>query len=535
LPPVAGWRALCDGGAPGQNALARRAPLAALVVVQFLISPDILVMCLLLALVGVGRGGDCRVAHAEGPAALCGAAWESAPAVGRGPRLSRLVRRRRGRRQSRGAFPLAPLSGGPRFGYLSPGRYMACRQGFHSFWRVRGAERPPVNYWLGHGGAAVVTAFFLPSPHVGLAARGPGPRDHVGCPLGPYLLDARVSAGPAGCRGAWWPGSRCSRRSCRASWRPSFLSLIAAILALGLDAIYLRVQVLGKKQALCISGAATVAVGLAALLPIFLTSTCRFTVQSTAIPAWVAEDAPSLPPHTVLLTVPFAVSGFGPAHAVAGSGRHALPAGRRSREDPDATGGPVGQGAPGSARHILSELSVGPDSEPTGTTAQLSSVRAAVRSWHVGEVVIDGPSATRSTRRGSSRRRWGRRLVRPRGLGMEDPHGGPTAPPAASGALTGCQATAAGSASRRRPLALADVRSEHPADALRRLAPARRSGPAGRPLNPARWSGRGRPIPAAAGRGRRVTTCRRIRPGPIRAARWPAGRDGWWARPAPES
>ena len=51
----------------------------------------------------------------------------------------------------------------------------------------------------------------------------------------------------------------------------------------------------------------------------------------------------------------------------------------------------------------------------------------------------------------------------------------------------------------------------------------------------ARSSGRCPPIRAAAGRGRPVTRCPRIRPGPIRAVRWPAGRDGWWARPTPES
>jgi hypothetical protein len=59
---------------------------------------------------------------------------------------------------------------------------------------------------------------------------------------------------------------------------------------------------------------------------------------------------------------------------------------------PNAHGGPVGQGIPGSARAILSDLSIVGNPQPDGTTAQVRAVRAAVRSWHVTDVVIDGES-----------------------------------------------------------------------------------------------------------------------------------------------
>ncbi len=431
--------------------------LAALVVVQFLISPEILVMCLLLALVGlvVAAIAGWRTLRARLPYAV--------PALGVGAGLSAAVLAYpawfgvAGPQAVSGVlFALAPLSGVLVSGYLSPGPYMASAKDFIRFGGYEGRNGPPVNY-LGWGTAvaAVVTAFFarrrmLVWLLVVLALVT------MWLSLGPYLLDS------SGIRWTGWmpwrmvAGLPVLEEILPGQLAPFVPLFIAAILALGLDAIYLRVQVLGKKRALCISGAATVAVGLAALLPIFLTFDVPFTVQSTAIPAWVAEDAPSLPPHTVLLTVPFAVSGSDqPMLWQAVDDMHFQLAGAAVKT-PDATGGPVGQGAPGSARHILSELSVGPDSEPTGTTAQLSSVRAAVRSWHVGEVVIDGPSRDPLYTSGFLTAALGTAPSYVRGAWVwKIPHGGPTAPPAASGALTGCQATAAGSASRRRPLALA--------------------------------------------------------------------------------
>jgi len=219
------------------------------------------------------------------------------------------------------------------------------------------------------------------------------------------------------------------------------------------------VRTVGGKQALrteVICGGATIAVGLAALLPILLTFDVPFTVQPTAIPAWVTHDAPSLPPHTVLLTVPFAVSGSDqPMLWQAVDDMHFRLAGAAVKT-PDATGGPVGQGAPGSARRILSDLTIGGNAEPEGTAAQLSRVRAAVRSWQVGEVVIDGSSRDPLYALGFLTAALGMAPSHVHGAWVWTiPAGGPATPPVAGGALTRCRASAAWSGWRRDPLGLA--------------------------------------------------------------------------------
>ena len=70
------------------------------------------------------------------------------------------------------------------------------------------------------------------------------------------------------------------------------------------------------------------------------------------------QVAPALPANTVLLTVPFAVSGSTqPMLWQAVDGIHFRLAGA-ALKTPDALGGPVGSGAPGSARRILTDLTV---------------------------------------------------------------------------------------------------------------------------------------------------------------------------------
>jgi hypothetical protein len=59
---------------------------------------------------------------------------------------------------------------------------------------------------------------------------------------------------------------------------------------------------------------------------------------------------------------------------------------------PGPHGGPVGQGAPGSARRILTELSIVGTPEPSGTPAQIATLLHALRSWKVEQVVVAGSS-----------------------------------------------------------------------------------------------------------------------------------------------
>ena len=183
-----------------------------------------------------------------------------------------------------------------------------------------------------------------------------------------------------------------------------------------------------------------------------------FTVQSTALPAWMRHDAPTLPANTVLLTVPFAVSGSDqPMLWQAVDAMHFRLAGA-ALKTPTAGGGPVGQGAPGSARRILTDLTVGTGaSEPAGTTAQQTAVRAALRAWHVNEVVIDGPSRDPAYAAGFFTAVLGAApSYTQRAWVWKVPRGGPAAPLAAGTTLSRCQSSAAGSAGKSHPLGMAD-------------------------------------------------------------------------------
>jgi hypothetical protein len=135
-----------------------------------------------------------------------------------------------------------------------------------------------------------------------------------------------------------------------------------------------------------------VAVALLALVPVFVTVDVPLTVQPVHLPGYMRVVAPTLPGGTVLLTIPFAVSGSTePMVWQAVDDMHFRLAGA-ALKTPNAFGGPVGQGTPGSARRILSDLTLVGDPLPTGTTGQLLRVRGALQSWHVNRVVITGSS-----------------------------------------------------------------------------------------------------------------------------------------------
>jgi hypothetical protein len=434
--------------------------LAALIVVQFLISPETLAMCLLLALVGL------VVAAIAGWRTLAAHLPYAVPALGVGAGLSAALLAYpawfgvAGPEAVSGVlFALAPLSGVLISEYLSPGPYGALADQFSRFSGYVGRNGPPANY-LGWGTAvAVVASVFFARRRLLVWLLVVLALVTMWLSLGPYLLDS------TGIRWTgWMPWRALARLPVLEEILPGQLAplvplFIAFILALGLDAVYVRVRAAGGKQALrpeVICGMATIAVALATLLPVFMTFDMPFTVQSTAIPAWVAHDAPSLPPDTVLLTVPFAVSGSDqPMLWQAVDDMHFRLAGA-AMKTPDASGGPVGQGAPGSAWRMLSDLTIGGNAEPEGTAAQLSRVRAAVRSWQVGEVVIDGASRDPLYALGFLTAALGMAPSHLHGAWVwKIPAGGPAAPPAASGALTRCRASAAWSAWRRHPLALA--------------------------------------------------------------------------------
>jgi hypothetical protein len=433
--------------------------LAGLIVVQFLISPEILVMCVLFAVVGL------VVAAAVGWRTVRSRLPYAARSLGIGVGLSAALLAYpawfglAGPQAVSGVlFATSAIAGVYLSGYLSPGAYGELANSVTRFGGYYGPTGPPPNY-LGWGTAVgtVLAVFFARRrPLVWLLVLLA--LVAMWLSLGSYLLGGTLVLSHA-----WMPWRTLSKLPVLKEILPDQLTpfttlFIAFILALGLDAVYKRVKATSKKQSLrveVIPGLATLAIAVAALVPVFWTFGLPFTVQSTAIPAWMARNAPLLPHNTVLLTVPFAVSGSAqPMLWQAVDDMHFRLAGA-AMKTPDATGGPVGQGAPGSARRILSDLSVGVGAEPKGTPAQLSTVRAALRDWHVTQVVIDGPSRDPVYASGFLTAAFGAApsYVR-RAWVWKFPAGGLAAPPASAGALTRCAATAAGSAGRQHPLAM---------------------------------------------------------------------------------
>ena len=94
----------------------------------------------------------------------------------------------------------------------------------------------------------------------------------------------------------------------------------------------------------------------------------------------------------MVLTIPFAVSGSAQPMLWQAVDDMRFRLAGAALKTPNATGGPVGQGAPGSARRILSDLTVGGEAPPAGTPAEVATVRRALREWQVQEVVITGAS-----------------------------------------------------------------------------------------------------------------------------------------------
>ena len=370
--------------------------LAALMVVQFLISPEILVMCLLLAATGllavmaVGwRQVRVRAGHALpalGLAAGVTVALVAYPAwFGEaGPQAVTGV-----------LFPLAPVLGVPLSGLLSPGAYRAAANEYVRFGGYLGRTGPPADY-VGGGVvlvalAAVVVArrrpltwllLFLTAVTLWLA-------------LGGYLEGA-----PAWMGHPWLPWRELSRLPVLEEilpdqFAPLLTLFVAFLVAVGLDALSLSPRRPGSwvgRHRIPLTAAATALVALVALVPVFVTFDLPFRVVPLRTPAYMRQAAPALPADPVLLTVPFAVSGSAqPMLWQAVDGYHFRLAGA-ALKTPDARGGPVGSGPPGSARRILTDLTVLVGPEPTATPAQVATIRRALQRWQVDDVVIDGHS-----------------------------------------------------------------------------------------------------------------------------------------------
>jgi hypothetical protein len=180
------------------------------------------------------------------------------------------------------------------------------------------------------------------------------------------------------------------------------------------------------------------------------------TVTATTLPSWMAHDAPQLPNRSVLLTVPFAVSGSaGPMLWQAVDGMHFRLAGA-ALKTPGSHGRPVAQGSKNSARGILSALSTGLGELP-GTSAQLTTVRQALRTWRVNWVVVDGRSRDPVYASGFLTAVLGTPPTFVQGAWVwKVPSATPMAPMIAGASLGACQSASKGSSALHHPLAMAD-------------------------------------------------------------------------------
>ncbi len=370
--------------------------LAALVVVQFLISPEVLVMCAFFAVIGIAacaavgwRKLRARLAHA-GSALLIGTSL-ALPLLAY-PAWYGLA----GSQSVSGVlFAIAPLTGVPFSGYLLPGHFEDFANSYVRFVGYLGRNGPPPNY-LGLG----VEVGFVASLVVAHRRRIVWLLLSLTAVTMWISLGAYLFGGPPSWERIWLPWRYLSNLSVLKEILPAqfapFLTLFVAFaLAIGLDALYLRFTSWAKWTPVrcnVVSGLAAASLTVAALVPVFVTFDMPFTVVSAKVPLWMAREALQLPGGTVLLTVPVAVSGSpAPMLWQAVDGMHFRLAGA-AMKTPNASGGPVGQGEPGSARRILSDLSVFGTPQPLGTIAQVNAVRRALREWRVNEVVIDGVS-----------------------------------------------------------------------------------------------------------------------------------------------
>jgi hypothetical protein len=374
--------------------------LAALVIAQFLISPEVLVMCALLAAIGL------LAVVAVGWRQVRGRGGLAVPALGLGIGLSAVVLAYPawfglfGPQSVTGVlFAIAPLAGVPLTGLASPGQYRSLTNSYVRIGGYLGRVGPPPDYLgvgvLFSGLLAVVvgrrralTWLLLFMAVVALVVS-----------LGPYYV-----GGPSFLHDKSLPWRALDNlpvlQEILADQFAPFLSLfVGFLIAVGLDEYYVAHRGAGVRlgarlasRRRTVTAGATAVVTIVAMVPLFVTYDVPLRVEGVVIPPYFVRVAPHLPDHTVLLTIPFAVSGSTEPmlwQAVDGVGFRLAGAALKT---PNRFGGPVGQGAPGSARRILTNLTVVGAPPPAGTPAQVAVVRRALQQWQVDRVVISGDS-----------------------------------------------------------------------------------------------------------------------------------------------
>ncbi len=440
--------------------------LAALVVVQFLISPEVLVMCLLLGTIGLVAAAivgwnRIRQRYVHALLALGIAAGISVVVLAypawyglHGPQSVSGV-----------LFALAPLVGVPLSGFLSPGHYSAAANQFERFGGYLGRNGPTSDY-VGAGaavlflGSAVIARrrlltwmlVFMTVVTIWLALG-----DYV--ISAPHALAGTLSHLPM----PWRTLSKFPvfKEILADQFSPFIMLFPAVLVGIGLDAAVTRLRRsdLGAgwsaTQVRVVSATGALLVVLVAMAPVWATFDTPFTVLNVQQPKYMAQVAPNLPNGTVLLTVPFAVTGSArPMLWQAVDDMHFRLAGA-ALKTPNAHGGPVDIGVPGSARRMLSDLTFAGKIPPSGTAVQAATMRRALRMWHVDEVVVAGKSVDPVYASGFLTSVLGRAPAFVKGAWVwKLPPGSFSTPPAIAPLLAACATAAKTPALRKDPLAM---------------------------------------------------------------------------------
>ncbi len=445
------------------SVLADGLALAGLLVVQFLISPELLVMCIFLALIGllaVTVVGWLQVqvqAHAGHALLALGLGAGAAAAVLAYPIWFGLF----GPQAVTGVlFAIAPLSGLPLSGLLLPGTYRTTTDQFVRFGGYLGHIGPPPNF-VGAGllvvlAESVVVArrrplvwllLFMTGVSAWLAVGGylKGAPSWVQVLLPWRYLDT-------------WP---ILKEIIPNQFAFLIALFVAFLLAVGIDTFerdlgrWRGTAAWGRRTRRGVGWLVAAAVSLLALVPVFVTAGAPLTVVPARVPPYMATVAPTLPDGTVMLTIPFAFSGSEtPMFWQAVDDMHFRLAGA-ALKTPNAQGGPIGSGAPGSDRRILADLSLGGSRLPSGTLAEVLRVRLALYRWHVNEVVIAGQSRDPIYASGFFTLTLGFGPVYDEGAWVWPlPHGPSATPPAIGASLRQCRNFAASLPERGHPLAM---------------------------------------------------------------------------------
>ena len=371
--------------------------LAALIVGQFLVSPEVLVLCGIFAVVGMAAvmvvgwrqvrvRASAHALPALGLAVLVAGGLLAYPVwLGlAGPQAVTGV-----------LFAIAPITGAPLSGIVVPHASRARATSYIRFAGYLGRNGPPPDY-LGGGLLFAALASFVAARRraltwllLFLAVVA------FWLTLGAYATNA-----PVWFRHVWLPWRELVKLPLLQEVLPDQIApfvvlFVAFLIAVGMDALFAHHRpstswlVLHRRAATI---TATVAVTLLAVVPVAVTFDAPIAVRQVKVPLYVRTTARTLPARSVLLTVPFAVSGVSqPMLWQAVDAMHFDLAGA-ALKTPGPGGGPVGKGATGSARRIMTDLTISGEPEPTGTQAEIATLLQALRSWKVAQVVVAGSS-----------------------------------------------------------------------------------------------------------------------------------------------